>query len=724
MLCALSLGVLSVSVEAQSGQARANYEKAVASLKDIGPGAAAALQVYRYESARLDLTSDANAVVFGEAAKTNRIAGRIDLIDATCDFAVAQIDTDVKIIIKIAKRPGATKDDIRRKEKAETALHDFIALVGTTPTALQSPLQRAVRKVAGEVNQEEFAAMFLVASDKKPAIIALPAPASTAREQYDNMVRLSHDGFGAAAANALQALRYFREPVDSFRDEAGRPLFDEDRQALLAQKKTLEMSIADIFPVQVLFNLLNLNETSPPGFDVRRENARKALKAFVAAGGGDPAAAGDNFAKAGTIADDSNVMANRADAPHRLTLLKELAEAANAILNRLIEGENHQNASAPSPTGPGQDSKRTGPNEARYEQAVALLKEIGPGAAAVMQTYRYQSAPMDLTMSDEKDGVAITKYGEGFGVNEATLNIAATQIATEMTDLRKMGSRPDATNAEIQHEKDGEKAFQKFLSLGGDNIGNGDDEATKVQKTIRKVVLDANMELGQAMYQAASNQNPGIINVPPPTGSAKEQYENMVKLLTDGLGTGAASALQAVRYAREPADSFNDAAGNPLYPQDAKSIQTIRIPIDLCSGVLDVGLNSHELIANNPPRSTGLFMASFGAQVWLDAVNLNEPPTPGFQTRQLNARNAVKAFVAAGGGNPATADDNFIRSDTPAADREISPAQNARMALADQMDQAANKIINNLIKEEHSSGGRTGQTELRRLYTGAGPAVL
>jgi hypothetical protein len=596
-LCALPLGALSVSVDAQSGQAQANYE--------IGSGAAAALQVYRYESAHLDLTRDANAVVFGEAAKTNPIAGRIDLNDAACDFGVAQIDTDIKIINKIAKRPGATKDDIRRKEKAETALHDFIALVGTTPTALQSPLQRAVRNIAGDVTQEEFAAMFLVASDKKPAIIELPAPASTARERYDNMVKLSHDGFGAAAD--------------------------------------------------------------------------------------------DNFAKAGTTADDSDMMANRADAPHRVTLLKQLAEAANAIVNKLIEGENHQNASVPSPTGPGQDTK--GPAQARYEEAIAQLNVIGPGAAAAMQTYRYESAPMDLTRDDnERNGVAQTKNNNAFSANEVTLNIVATQIATEMTDLRKMGSRPGATKAEVQRKEDGEKAFRKFLSLGGDS-GNGDDDVTKVQKTLKRVVEDANIELGASMVRAASNQNPGNIDTPPSAASAKEQYDNMVKLLNDGLGAGAASALQAVRYAREQADSFKDASGNALYPQDEKAIHDKRVPLDApLPGIIR---------NDGTPMPNGFLMSYFGAQTFLDAVNLNDASTSGLQKRQLNARHAVKAFVAAGGGDPAAADDNFRNSGTASMDatNDSFSANKARLSLAAQMNAAADRIIDKLIREEHSIHG-------------------
>jgi hypothetical protein len=92
--CLLSFVALP-SFEAQSGPAQVNYEKAVALLKNIGPGVAAALQTYRYESASLDLIRDNNSVLALRAAKEQPTNGRTDLNDVTSDFAVAQIVTDM-----------------------------------------------------------------------------------------------------------------------------------------------------------------------------------------------------------------------------------------------------------------------------------------------------------------------------------------------------------------------------------------------------------------------------------------------------------------------------------------------------------------------------------------------------------------------------------------------------------------------------------------------------
>ena len=101
-------------------------------------------------------------------------------------------------------------------------------------------------------------------------------------------------------------------------------------------------------------------------------------------------------------------------------------------------------------------------------------------------------------------------------------------------------------------------------------------------------------------------------------------------------------------------------------PPATRFIRRTKKPFTMIRIPLDVPLPG--IIRNDgTPMPNGFLMSYFRAQTFLDAVNLNDASTSGLQTRQLNARHAVKAFVAAGGGDPAVADDNFLKSGTAAA---------------------------------------------------------
>jgi hypothetical protein len=399
----------------------------------------------------------------------------------------------------------------------------------------------------------------------------------------------------------------------------------------------------------------------------------------------------------------------------------------------------------------------TGPAEAQYDKAISLLKVIGPGAADAAQMYRYESAPLDLTIdnndhlasgdaggkwgnsTNDRNGWMSVKNNSAQSLDDIARDSAVTQIVTDMAQIRKTAARAGATEADREKMKRAETALKDFVRLGQETfeaamksnldgqvkagIGNNYDASateqvlkgtndlnvtqTAVKQSLTLILGAANVEHAVSMVQSAANTKPDIVHVTPPTGSAREQYESVVKILKDGFGQGTADGFEAIRYAREPIDKTLDAKGNDMFPEDTKAIAAKRKVLDAPS-----------------PDGTipnGFLVGDFGVRAILNVVNVNDTAygRAGFDRRHENVYAALNAFIVAGGGDPKAAEKNASQSGTYDDDRNPFYEGN-RQALMAQLYAAAGNIINNLIHEEHPGTGQ--ELQLRPKDVPAAPS--